>query len=161
MDSINNINNDKKNDNNSLTDSESSYIIEEEIVEYEISDSEEDVSTKKSQKQNENNDKRQQSDFFETALQMKEEEMKTNQDNIRSINNDEIPQPRALKNLRDEFNDSNVSGSFKNVSDSMENIKTRLSSTHLNDDAYNVLFIFELNKTINFYLHLFFLKIVI
>jgi len=124
--------NENDNDSSSVTDSCSSYVIEEEIVEYEISDSEENVSTKKSQKLSEITDKEQQASFFNTALQMKEEEMKNKQENANSLKNNEIPQPRALKSIRDEF-----IGSFKNVSDSMENIKTRFSNTHLDDDSYN------------------------
>ncbi|KAG4107463.1 hypothetical protein H8356DRAFT_1023556 [Neocallimastix lanati (nom. inval.)] len=156
MDNVVNGNNNKdneKNDDTSLTDSDSSYVIEEEIVEYEISDEDEEVSmnTKKSSKgsQKQRSDKSiksHQSSFYETALKMKEEELKEEQANKENKfnNNNEIPQPKALKTLRDEYKDSNVSNSFKNVSDSMENIKTRLSNINLEEDSYNKI---NINKT--------------
>ncbi|ORX50318.1 hypothetical protein BCR36DRAFT_352371 [Piromyces finnis] len=144
-------NNNKKEDEVSLTDSESSYVIEEEIVEYEITDSDEDKSmnTKKSSKASQkNNEKSEQNSFYETALKMKDEEMK-NDGAIINIDNE-----------NKELQDGNVTGenaidsenkndptklSFKNVSDSMENIKVRLSTTHL-DSSYDKI---NLNKTDN------------
>jgi len=128
----------------SLSDSDSSYVIEEEIVEYEISDSEgeeKSMNTKNSSKvsNKKNGDKSDQSSLFETALKMKEEEIK-NQEVVANIDNtnNELPNEndantKPLKNADNNSNDdeNNVSNSFKNVFDSMENIKTRLSNNQL------------------------------
>jgi len=139
-------NNNGKEDNASLSDSESSYVIEEEIVEYEITDSEEDKSmnTKKSskasnKKSNKDDDKNEQNEYFETALKMKDEEMK-NKDAIINIDdeNKELNDNVISGKVIDEVNKNDPTQlSFKNVSDSMENIKVRLSTSQLND-SYNV-----------------------
>jgi len=129
----------KKDEVVSLSDSDSSYVIEEEIIEYEITDSEEEgksMNTKVSSKKK--GDKSDQSSLFETALKMKEEEMKNkeivvNIDNTNNElpNNDDV-NTKPLKKEDNNSNDdeNNVSNSFKNVFDSMENIKTKTGGSY-------------------------------
>jgi len=112
-------------------------------VEYEITDSEEEKSmkTKNSSKvsSKKQGDKSEQSSFFETALKMKEEEMKNkdivvnidnNNNELTNGDNDDIKPPKNIENNNED--DNNISNSFKNVFDSMENIKIRLSNSQLN-----------------------------
>ncbi|OUM62082.1 hypothetical protein PIROE2DRAFT_62124 [Piromyces sp. E2] len=146
-------NNGGKEDNGSISDSDSSYVIEEEIVEYELSDTEEEKSmnTKRSSKgsnKKSNNDKNEQDEFYEKALKIKDEEMnKTNHgaiinidDENKEMNDDNV---NKGKSLNDQNKNDPVQLSFKNVSDSMENIKIRLSTSQLND-SYNKI---NFNKT--------------
>jgi len=129
-------NNNEKEDDISLTDSDSSYVIEEEIVEYEISDTDEEktMNTKKVSSSLHNMGE---SENERGSIKNLEKE----RDAIVNIDDTNKELPKGTKDsVQKEIGKktvNDVNESFKNVSDSMENIKIRLSTSHLDVDSYN------------------------
>ncbi|ORX85323.1 hypothetical protein BCR32DRAFT_265722 [Anaeromyces robustus] len=143
-----NVKNNDKDDIVSLSDSDSSYVIEEEIVEYEITESEEQLSGK-----NKNGSKSNLINQTETSNKNLQSNNKVvnidnDKDNSSESSNNNINSGKEIKSKNEQSKEEeNISNSFKNVSDSMENIKIKLSSNNLDKlDSYGKL---NFNKTEN------------